>query len=1086
MNVRVSKVGTSTSETFVVKNAADTEVLSYTSGSPSQQTVCLPTGIYTVEMVDNTGVLWADGSSVNIDAEVAGSYVVLARGRLNKSPSDSFQFAVNYPVANAAASTNMKYLMGTTIPSGWNTVSFTESDWTVLSDSSRPTTSSTIVLFRNAFSLSDKTGYHGVELRIKAHWGIIAYLNGQEVYRVHVSSGELTPTSTNVGGSASTLWRSIVVPMSAIQTGNNVLAVAIVNAESSITLDFDMTLRLMAASKSFPRYWDSTSTYSYLFDQKRATRLYEAIPAGSYDVILTLSNDRAEAFNKYCFVTNWDAPHHDPREWKVFGSKDGVEYVELDYQQEVYFDERLTSNCFYMLSNSVAYSYYKLSLMKARVEEAGNKYALCQWNLYLEDFSQATVPELAMEPATQVGYTDAEFPKAVVSSLYYHSFTISPALPSGLRLSPLDGSISGVPTSPLAATTYQLSAVNHLGETKTTSITVSVEVCANDKIAFTLEFVMEGGGDECSFDLKDLSNDQIVVSRTKFANWNTLSLPMCQHATTYGLILKKTDTSGWGSNYVNVKLMDGTLLLKESLAAGVTQKEYQFNPAYTVAPKWSTWSYLNEGSAPEGWNTLSGAPASWASAMAVDLPAGTGITQYYYIKFTTANMIPFSVMDIGVNVRGGAVIYLNGLEVRRINMPDGEVTSTTLATNLYTENKKVLTGEFVQSGRLETGENILAVEMHRYEAGTEVNTFDASAILVMDNMYMVTDGTGTSNPYKSGNEGTDKVFDNNSDTKFFYLSGTVGTWWQWTYNNERRTIANNYGLVCGNDCNTRHPSGWKVYASNDGSNWDLLDEQSSQFFTVFQEQKRYDVANVKAYNKYRILFNEFNNPSLTGDAYWCRNTDFQFADFYLFAKRIPAVCPAKDGYESTTSGKTSSIPCEEGYTGVITRYCNADGEWGEDVRACIVGPPKSITYDVKELTLKAKKKMDPITPTIVGLEVTVSTLPTLPAGLSIDATTGTISGTPQQEAEKKVYTISVKNASEKVVYTRLAITIEKAPVNWLLIVIIIVVVVVIIVVVVLVVITSSKKKGDKSLPKGSKSKPMSKKDSAPPKAVVKV
>ena len=115
-------------------------------------------------------------------------------------------------------------------------------------------------------------------------------------------------------------------------------------------------------------------------------------------------------------------------------------------------------------------------------------------------------------------------------------------------------------TSPLAATTYQLSAVNHLGETKTTSITVSVEVCSNDKIAFTLEFVMEGGGSECSFELQDLSHDQIVASRTKFANWNTLSLPMCQHATTYGLILKKTDYGGWGSNYVNVKLVDGTLL----------------------------------------------------------------------------------------------------------------------------------------------------------------------------------------------------------------------------------------------------------------------------------------------------------------------------------------------------------------------------------------------------------------------------------------------------------------------------------------------------------------------------------------------
>ena len=1089
MNVRASKLGVGTSETFVVKNAAGTEVLSYTSGSSGPQTACLPTGIYTVEMTESTGALWADGSFVIIEAEVAGSFVMLAKGRLNKSPSDSFQFAVNYPVANAAASTSMKYLMGTTIPSGWTTTSFTESGWTTLSDSSRPTTSANIVLFRNAFSLSDKTGYHGVELRVKARWGVIAYLNGQEVYRVHVSPGDLTPSSTSVGGSSTTDWRSIVVPMSAIQTGNNMLAVAIVNAQSSITLDFDMTLRLMASSKSFPRYWDSTTTYAHLFDQQRNTRLYETVPTGTYDVILTLSGDRAEVYNKYCFVTNWDALRHDPREWKVYGSKDGVDYVELNHQQEVYFDERLTSNCFYMLNNNVAYSYYKLSLIKPRVDEAGNHYALCQWNLYLEDFSQATVPELSMEPATQVGYTDAEFPKAVVSSLYYHSFTISPALPSGLRLSPLDGSISGVLSTPMAATTYQLSAVNHLGETKTTSITVSVEVCSNDKIAFTLEFVMEGGGDACSFELKDLSNDQIVASRTKFANWNTLSLPMCQHATTYGLILKKTDYGGWGSNYVNVKLVDGTLLLKESLAAGVMQKEYSFNPAYAVAPKWTTWSYLTDGTAaPEGWNTLSGAPASWSTAMTVDIPAGSGITQYYYTKFTAANMKPFSVMDIGVNLRGGAVVYLNGQEVRRINMPEGAITSTTLANNLYTESRKVTTGEFVQGGRLQDGENILAVEMHRYEAGTEVNTFDVSAILVMDNMYMVVDGTGTSNPYKDGAEGTDKVFDNNSDTKFCMANRPSTLTFDWTYNNDRREICNNYGVVSANDCNVRHPSGWKLLASNDGSTWDELDSQSNQFFTEFQEQKRYDFGNVKAYNKYRILFNEFKNQAFQGDSQWCRATEFQFADFYLFAKRIPAVCPAKDGFDAAVSGHSSSKPCEEEYTGVISRYCNADGEWENEVRACVVGPPKSITYDVKELNLVAKKAMDPITPKIVGLEVTVSTLPTLPAGLSIDTKTGTISGTPQEEMEKKMYTISVINDSGKVVYTTLSISIEKAPVNWLLIIIIVVVVVIVIgVVIVVIVMASSKsKKGSKSIPKGSKSKSMSKKDSVQPKAAVKV
>ena len=1087
-SVRVTKLNSVSSETFKVMNAAGTDVVTYDTSKPLQQTVCLPMGLYTVEMMHGGGSIWEDASAVTIEAMVAGEYITIARGRMNSTPKDTFTFALNWPIANAAANTNMKYMMGSTIPADWTTVSFSDASWTALTDSNRPSTTEKIVLFRNAFSLTSKAGYHGVEMRVKARWGVIVYLNGAEVYRTHVTAGDLSTATTNVGGSTASYWRSIVVPMSKVQEGNNVLAVAIVNAESAITLDFDMMLRLMAAVKNFPRYWDSTATVGALFDQRRDSRIYVSKTATSqYEVTLTLSNDRAEVFNKYCMVTNWDALRHDPREWKVSGSLDGITFVELDHQQEIYFEERLTSYCFYMLSNTVAYSHYKLTLIKARTDEANNHYALCQWNLYLEDFSQATVPAFAMEPSTLVGYTDAEFPKAAASSPYYHSFTISPALPAGLTLSPMSGAISGVPTTPVAVATYQLSAVDHLGETKTTSITLSVEVCANDKIAFTLEFVFDSSdGGNCAFELKDLSNDQIVASRTKFVNWNTLSIPMCQHATTYGLILKKNDNTGWGSNYVNVKLVDGSILLKESLAAGATQKTYNFNPGYAVAPKWSTWSYHIDGSAaPAGWNALATAPADWATAMTAEMPQAQGVTSYYYTKFTLGALSTFSLLDISVNVRGGAVVYLNGAEIRRINMPEGEITSSTLATNLYSADKLITTSEFIQGGRVVEGENILAVEMHRRDAATEVNTFSATAILVMDNMYVMTNGEGTTNPAKSGAEGSDKLFDNNSNTKYCIGGRPANVIATWTFANDRRVIATNYAVVNANDCNKRHPSGWQFLGSNDGETWDLLDTKSGEFFTEFFQQKRFDVDNTVAYNKYRWVFNEFNNPDIPGDAWWCTNVDFQVADVYLFAKRFPAVCPAQDGYPATIANHMAYVPCGEGLAGTIARYCDMEGKWGEEVPNCRAAAPKSIKYDVQFLELTAKKAMQPLTPVIDGKEVKVSSFPSLPEGLTIDSATGVISGTPLEEMERKGFTINAAN-QEGSVYTTLSIVVNKAAFNWLLIVIIVVVVIVVVAVVVIVMTASKKKKGSKAMPKSSKSKSGSKKMDAQPKAVIKV
>lgn len=142
---------------------------------------------------------------------------------------------------------------------------------------------------------------------------------------------------------------------------------------------------------------------------------------------------------------------------------------------------------------------------------------------------------------------------------------------------------------------------------------------------------------------------------------------------------------------------------------------------------------------------------------------------------------------------------------------------------------------------------------------------------------------------------------------------------------------------------------------------------------------------------------------------------------------------------------------------------------------------------MQALNLVAKKKMDPVTPTIVGLEVTVSSFPKLPEGLNLDAATGTISGTPKAEQETRPYIISVTNASGESVSTTLNITIDKPAVNWLLI-IIIVVVVIIVVAVVVVVVLSSRKKGNKSksIPKSATKPKNAAKPAAQPKVAVKV
>ena len=58
----------------------------------------------------------------------------------------------------------------------------------------------------------------------------------------------------------------------------------------------------------------------------------------------------------------------------------------------------------------------------------------------------------------------------------------------------------------------------------------------------------------------------------------------------------------------------------------------------------------------------------------------------------------------------GAVVYLNGVEVHRVNMPPGDITSTTFAASAanYSFDQTQL-----PASALVAGNNILAIEVHQ-------------------------------------------------------------------------------------------------------------------------------------------------------------------------------------------------------------------------------------------------------------------------------------------------------------------------------------------------------------------------------------
>ncbi len=172
----------------------------------------------------------------------------------------------------------------------------------------------------------------------------------------------------------------------------------------------------------------------------------------------------------------------------------------------------------------------------------------------------------------------------------------------------------------------------------------------------------------------------------------------------------------------------------------------------------SVWKYLDDGSnLGAGWTTNGFDDSAWRSGPALlgygylnvvttnsfgPNPSSKYITTYFRSTFEVENKSKFTHMDLFVRRDDGIVVYLNGNEVLRDNMPAGPITYTTLAATSV-PNGNHTNGDprdtyfefFVSPTNLVNGTNVLAAEVHQVTANSTDMLFDLGL-----NAY--TNGTG--------------------------------------------------------------------------------------------------------------------------------------------------------------------------------------------------------------------------------------------------------------------------------------------------------------------------------------------------------
>ncbi len=163
----------------------------------------------------------------------------------------------------------------------------------------------------------------------------------------------------------------------------------------------------------------------------------------------------------------------------------------------------------------------------------------------------------------------------------------------------------------------------------------------------------------------------------------------------------------------------------------------------------SVWKYYDQTSVPSLWKTLEFDDSSWKSGAGIlgygddqdtQIEYGTNvrdknITAYFRHLFKLTEPSEIAALDLELLIDDGAVVYLNGKEIARKNMPNGTVSENTealIAIGGTAETSYQLLR--ILPDHLLLGENIIAVEVHQSSPNSSDLSFDLSLSKIMSNV----------------------------------------------------------------------------------------------------------------------------------------------------------------------------------------------------------------------------------------------------------------------------------------------------------------------------------------------------------------
>ena len=401
---------------------------------------------------------------------------------------------------------------------------------------------------------------------------------------------------------------------------------------------------------------------------------------------------------------------------------------------------------------------------------------------------------------------------------------------------------------------------------------------------------------------------------------------------------------------------------------------YRVEFAYDIRHLLPAVPFYSTDPATPSWRTLAD-DTHWEVAQDGAIPSSSRVTTYVVARLNLLYVESYPQFLLSFYVNAGVILYVNGEEYIRFNMPSGPVTAETHATEVYSEPQKVLLG-LLYPEHLVRGVNVFSFELHRFSEEDSPCSLNVLGDYVENGWRLDTLSEVTISPEQDQST-VDRILDGEIHSSLFIPDQCENVTITFDFGLFARVFVNEYKFAVGGRNNAHHPSGWAFYGSIDGVEWITLDTQTNQMFSRDYESRSFGFMDIQPFRWYRIQFTQCDNQPLPLQT--LSSTGFEMAETYLFSALV-GTCPVyHDSSSRLRSGETRVVQCASGFSGFVKTSCRDSVLTVED--HCVAIDLFQLSTPVLVLPYKRPFTVTPITPFFNSLVYTFS--PPLPSSITL-------------------------------------------------------------------------------------------------------